>query len=57
VFKIIKVQRTKTVTYSLEDSRGEPIAGGFYEYELHSELVANSDVHLIEKILRKRGFT
>jgi len=29
-----------------------PIAEGFYEYELHS--VANSDVHLVEKMLRKR---
>ncbi|KYN16160.1 hypothetical protein ALC57_11592, partial [Trachymyrmex cornetzi] len=53
VFKIIEVQQTNPVTYLLQDSRGEPIAGGFYEYELHS--VANPDVHLVEKVLRKRG--
>ncbi|KAG5329351.1 GVQW3 protein, partial [Acromyrmex charruanus] len=47
VFKIIKVQQTNPVTYLLEDSRGEPIAGGFYEYEL--------DMHLVEKMLRKKG--
>ena len=41
------------MTYLLEDSREEPIARGFYEYEVHS--VANPDVHLVEKILRKRG--
>ncbi|XP_018397710.1 PREDICTED: uncharacterized protein LOC108775754 [Cyphomyrmex costatus] len=53
VFKIIKVQQTNPVTYLLEDSRGELIAGGFYEYELHR--VANPDVYLVEKVLRKRG--
>jgi len=50
VFKIIKVQQTKPMTYLL-DSRGEPIARVFYEYELHS--ITNFDVHLIEKVLRK----
>ena len=49
VFKIIKVQQTNSVTYLLKDSRGKSIARGFYE--LHS--VANSDVHLVEKVLRK----
>ncbi|XP_011687476.1 PREDICTED: uncharacterized protein LOC105449791 [Wasmannia auropunctata] len=53
VFKIIKVQKTNPATYLLEDSRGKPIAGGFYEYELHR--VANPDVYLVEKVLRKRG--
>jgi len=47
VFKII------AVTYLLEDSWGESIAGGFYEYELHC--VANPDVHFVEKVLCKRG--
>ncbi|XP_018357364.1 PREDICTED: uncharacterized protein LOC108757448 [Trachymyrmex cornetzi] len=53
VFKIIKVQQTNPVTYLLEVSRGESIAGGFYEYELHRD--ANPDVHLVKKVLRKRG--
>lgn len=53
VFRIVRVQKTNPVTYLLEDSRGKSIAGGFYEYELHR--VANPDVYLVEKVLRKRG--
>lgn len=53
VFKIVKVQKTNPVTYILKDSRGNPVAGGFYEYELHR--VANPDVHLVEKVIRKKG--
>jgi transposase InsO family protein len=53
VFKITKIQTTNPVTYLLEDSRGKPIAGGIYEHELHR--VANSDVYLVEKVLRKQG--
>src|SRR5215469_10815540 len=53
VFKIIKVQKTNPVTYLLEDYRGKPVAGGFYEYELHR--VANPNVYLVEKVLRKSG--
>jgi len=52
MFKIVKVQKTNPVTYLLEDSRGKPIAGGFYEHELHR--VANPDIHLVEKVLHKR---
>ncbi|XP_025155132.1 uncharacterized protein LOC112588676 [Harpegnathos saltator] len=37
----------------LADSRGKPIAGGFYEHELHS--VTNPDVYLVEKVLRRQG--
>ncbi|XP_029672381.1 uncharacterized protein LOC115241012 [Formica exsecta] len=33
IFRITKIQRTNLVTYLLKDSRGEPIAGGFYEHE------------------------
>jgi len=43
--------RKLTVTYLLEDSCGKPVAGGFYEYELHH--VANP-MYLVEKLLRKR---
>ena len=52
MLKIIKIQQTDPVTYLLEDCCGGPIAGGFYEYELHS---ADPDVYLFEKVLRKRG--
>lgn len=53
VFKIIKVRVTNPATYSLADSRGQPIMGGFYEHEL--KIAKYPDVHLVEKILRKRG--
>lgn len=53
VFKILKVQATNPTTYLLQDSSGRPIAGGFYEYELNR--VANPDVYLVEKVLRKKG--
>ncbi|XP_014476535.1 PREDICTED: uncharacterized protein LOC106745443 [Dinoponera quadriceps] len=52
-FKIAKVQATNPVIYLLEDSRKYPVAGGFYEYELHR--VANPYVYLVEKMLRKNG--
>ena len=45
------MQQTNPVTYLLEDSRGESIAGGFYEYELHS--VANPDVHCWKGAVQK----
>lgn len=53
IFKIAKVQRTNPVTYLLKDSCGKHISGGFYEYEL--QRVGNSNLYLVEKILRKRG--
>ncbi|EFN64897.1 hypothetical protein EAG_04608, partial [Camponotus floridanus] len=53
VFKIIEVQETNPATFILEDSRGNPIAEGFYEYKL--QRVANPDVYLVEKILREKG--
>ena len=53
VFKIVKVQRTNPATYLLEDYRGKPVEGAFYEQELH--LAAHPEVFLVEKILRKKG--
>ena len=53
VFKIAKVQRTNPVTYLLEDYRGKPIAGGFYERELQKTAVP--EVYLVEKTLRRKG--
>ncbi|XP_029680860.1 uncharacterized protein LOC115246281 [Formica exsecta] len=50
IFRITKIQRTNPVTYLLKDSRGEPIAGGFYEHELLR--VNDPDVYLVEKMLR-----
>jgi len=42
------------MTYLLEDSRREPIAGRLYEYELHCS-VANPDVHLVESVAQERN--
>ena len=53
VFKIVAVQRTNPVTYLLEDSRGNPIVGGFYEHELHK--TTQPDVYLVEKVLRRKN--
>lgn len=53
LFKIAKIQITNPVVYLLEDMRGQPIAGGFYEQELQK--TKHSDVYLVEKVLRKRG--
>lgn len=53
LFKVVTVQLTNPVTYKLEDMRGQPIEGGFYEYELQKTL--NPDVYLIEKVLRRKG--
>jgi hypothetical protein len=53
LFKIHKVNITNPVTYLLEDMRGQPISGGFYEAELQK--TKQEDVFLIERILRKKG--
>lgn len=52
VFKIVKVQRTNPVTYLLTDYRDKPIAGAFYEHELHR--TTYPDVYLVEKVLRRQ---
>jgi len=44
VFKIVEVQKTNPATFILKDSRGNPVAGEFYEYEL--QRVANPDVYV-----------
>lgn len=53
LFKVKKIKVTNPVTYLLEDMRGQPIMGGFYEKEL--QLTRAKDIYLIEKVVRKRG--
>ncbi|XP_011269800.2 uncharacterized protein LOC105259516 [Camponotus floridanus] len=53
IFRVAEVRRTSPVTYLLTDSRGEPIAGGFYEHEL--QRVSDPDVYLVERVLRQKG--
>ena len=52
IFKILKVQPTRPVTYLLEDYEEKPISGCFYEEELQK--AAYPDVFLVEKILRRK---
>lgn len=53
IFRIKKVQDTSPKTFLLEDLKGEPILGGFYQYELQK--TKQPDVYLIEKILKQKG--
>ena len=50
IFKIKKIQVTNPVTYILEDYEGNPIKGGFYEYELLKTKYPNT--FLVEKVLK-----
>ncbi|EZA56061.1 hypothetical protein X777_03887, partial [Ooceraea biroi] len=52
-YVVAKVQRTNPATYLLEDYRGNPISGGFYEHELFR--ARHPDVYLMEKVLWRRG--
>lgn len=53
VFKIRKVQFTDPYTYLLEDGKGDPIVGGFYEPEI--QIVKFPDTFLVEKFIRSKG--
>ncbi|KAK5639114.1 hypothetical protein RI129_000458 [Pyrocoelia pectoralis] len=53
LFKIAKLQVTNPVTYLLEDMKGKPILGGFYEQELQK--VKYPDVYLVERVLRRKN--
>lgn len=52
VFKIDRVHMTMPPTYSLVDIYDEPVLGKFYEFELQK--VANHDIYLVEKVLKKK---
>jgi len=53
VFKIVKIQRTNSVTYLLEDYHGKFVAAAFYEHELHR--ATHPNVYLVEKVLLRKG--
>lgn len=53
VFRVAEIQRTNPVTYLLRDTRGDSIAGRFYEHELL--WVSDPDVFLVERVLRREG--
>ena len=51
VFKIVKILKTKPITYELEDYIREPILGSFYSSELQSVKPVS---YPIEKVIKKR---
>ena len=51
LFTISSVKDTKPPTYSIQDLKGEPIRGSFYETELQK---SSQDVFRIEKVIKKR---
>ena len=53
LFKVVKVQVTNPITYKLEDVHGQPILGGFYEYELQK--TKHPSVYLVQKVLKQKG--
>lgn len=53
LFTIEKINNTKPVTYYIADQRKQPILGTFYEQELQKSCCSN--IHLIEKVLKRRG--
>lgn len=53
LFKIVKIRTTNPTTYHLTDMSGRPILGCFYEHELQK--TNQSNIYLVEKVLRKRG--
>lgn len=53
IFKVFQVKPTNPTTYILNDTEGNQIQGGFYEYELQKAKFP--DIYLVEKILRRKG--
>lgn len=53
IFKIRKIQLTNPVTYLLEDYKGDPVKGGFYELELGKS--KSPTLFLVEKIVKRKG--
>lgn len=53
IFKIIKVNMTNPVTYTLQDLNKNTIDGKFYEAELQKTKYVNT--YLVEKVLKRKG--
>lgn len=53
IFVIRSVERTKPVTYRLEDYGGENVKGTFYEKELQK--VAKPETYYIERVIKTRN--
>lgn len=53
IFQVHKILPTNPKTYLLKDSTDQIISGSFYEFELMKTKYPN--IHLIEKVLRRKG--
>lgn len=53
VYTVQKIQNTNPTTYVLKDGRDQILKGCFYEMELMK--TKYPDVHLIEKIIKRKG--
>ena len=53
IFTIVKVQKTRPVTYKLKDYQDQHLNGAFYQFELIK--VKYNDVYLVEKIVKRKG--
>ena len=51
VFTVKEVKKTKPPTYVIQDMKGDPIHGSFYEQELQK---SKQNVYRIEKVIKKR---
>ena len=50
VFTITTVKATKPPTYTIEDTRGEPVQETFYEQELQTSV---QEIYRIERVLKR----
>lgn len=53
VFKVTRYSNTFSRVYYLQDLKGNPIKGCFYEQELIQ--ANNPDIYLVEKVLKRKG--
>jgi len=51
IFDIIKINKTLSITYQLQDYTGNPIAGCFYSEEIYRTNHPNE--YLVEKVIRR----
>nr|XP_022911196.1 uncharacterized protein LOC111422230 [Onthophagus taurus] len=51
-FRVGDTVRINPISYLLEDVRGQPIKGAFYEFEL--QRTAQPNVYLVEKVLKRK---
>lgn len=53
IFTVVKINKTLPVTYALEDYLHKPIAGCFYQEQIHK--TNHPDDYQVEKFIRRKG--